>query len=136
MNACTGSSLWLAFTRFAISGGIAACIAVFIYIVCAVFLALPPLTANLLSYAAQLGISYQLHRSFSFDGAAGGAGSMMRYGLLSLGAFACNSLWVWLCTHVLRLSPWTPLMPMIFVTPLMTFLLARHWVFTFSGGRN
>jgi putative flippase GtrA len=135
MHSLTGSSSWLAFTRFAISGGIAACIAVAVYVACAVVMPFAPLTANLLSYVAQLGVSYQLHRSVSFAGARGGLRSMTRYGALSLAAFACNSLWVWILTHGLRWPAWTPLVPMIAVTPVMTFLLARHWVFDSSDRR-
>ena len=136
MHSFNTSSSWLAFTRFAISGGIAACVAIGVYVACAIVMHFPPLTANLLSYVAQLGVSYQLHRSFSFAGASGGLRSMTRYGALSLAAFACNSLWVWICTHILRWPAWTPLAPMIFVTPLMTFLLAKHWVFGGDDGRT
>lgn len=136
MSILTGSSPWQAFTRFAISGGLAACVAIMAYTLCAVLIGWSPLIANLLSYLAQLGVSYHLHCRFSFGITHGGMGSMARYAMLSVGAFACNSLWVWVCTHRLGLPAWTPLAPMIFVTPLMTFLLARYWVFAASDGRN
>lgn len=129
-------STWSAFSRFAISGGVAACVAIVVYFSCAVVLALPPLVANLLSYGAQLGVGYQLHRSFSFRYVGVDGRSMTRYLTLSLAAFALNSFWVWLCVHVMHLPPWTPLAPMIFATPVMTFLLARSWVFAVHDGGN
>ncbi|MEC3910805.1 GtrA family protein [Sphingobium sp. CR2-8] len=136
MRALILSSTWLAFTRFAISGGLAACVAIIVYAACAMMMGLHPQVANLLAYIAQLGVSYRLHRSFSFADAQSGAGSIARYCALSLGAFACNSLWVWICTRGLHWQPWTALLPMIFATPLVTFLLARHWVFAKRNGRN
>jgi hypothetical protein len=46
--------------------------------------------------------------------------------LISLGL---NSFWVWLLTEPFRLSPAWPIVPMLFVTPLVTFTLNRQWVF-------
>jgi hypothetical protein len=46
--------------------------------------------------------------------------------LISLGL---NSLWVALITGPLGLGPAWPILPMLFVTPAVTFLLNRHWVF-------
>jgi hypothetical protein len=36
---------------------------------------------------------------------------------------------VWLFTGPLELSPAWPILPMLFVTPAVTFLLNRQWVF-------
>lgn len=116
--------------RFVISGGLAALAAVGTYYVCAVMLGLAPLLANLLAFILQFGISYQLHRVFSFKVDVDLRDSMSRYVVVSLSAFGLNTIWVWLLTDALALAPWTPIVPMIAVTPCITFFASRHWAFT------
>ena len=45
------------------------------------------------------------------------------------GAFLLNSFWVWLLYSHLDLGRGAPILPMLFVTPVMTFVLNRQWVF-------
>lgn len=118
-----------AFVRFAISGGGIAFIAVATYYVCAMPLHLPPLLANLIAYLVQLVIGYQVHRIYSFGQVRMDRAGMARYLLLSLSALAMNSLWVWGLTDLAGFARWTPIVPMVAVTPIITFLVARHWVF-------
>ena len=54
---------------------------------------------------------------------------IVRFLIASAFAFALNSLWVWLAVEVLRLSPLAPLPAMVIVTPLMSFVANRYWVF-------
>lgn len=121
--------------RFVISGGVAAVAAVGTYTLCAVVLGLAPLLANLLAFILQFGLSYQLHRAFSFKVDVNLRASMSRYVVVSLSAFALNTAWVWLFTDPLGLAAWTPIVPMIVVTPCVTFLASRHWAFT-PGDRD
>lgn len=116
--------------RFVVSGGLAAVAAVGTYYLCAVTLAIAPLLANLIAFAVQFGISFQLHRLFSFKVTVNLIGSISRYVIVSLIAFLLNTLWVWLLTDPLALAPWTPIVPMVFVTPCITFFASRNWVFT------
>lgn len=123
-----------AFARFAISGGGVALVAVATYYLCAVPLALPPLLANLIAYLTQLVVGYQAHRLFSFRQQRRDAASMVRYAIMSVGAFGLNSLWVWALTDLAGLARWTPIVPMVALTPLITFALARYWVFVDRDG--
>jgi putative flippase GtrA len=53
----------------------------------------------------------------------------VKFVTVSLISLGLNSLWVWLFTGPLELSPAWPILPMLFVTPAVTFLLNRQWVF-------
>lgn len=121
--------------RFVISGGVAAVAAVGTYALCAVVLGVPPLLANLIAFVLQFGVSYQLHRVFSFKVDVSLRASMTRYVVVSLSAFGLNTIWVWLLTGALGLAAWTPIVPMIVVTPCLTFLASRHWAFV-AGDRD
>ena len=48
---------------------------------------------------------------------------------VSLISYALNSFWVWLLFSRLQLGRAAPIAPMVFVTPGVTFLLNRQWVF-------
>ena len=53
-----------------------------------------------------------------------------RFFLVSLVSFGLNSLFVWILTGPLLDGPeWWPVVPMLFVTPFVTFALNRRWVF-------
>lgn len=118
-----------AFVRFAINGGGVALVAVATYYLCAVILGWAPLLANFTAYVTQLVLGYQMHRIYSFRQGGANFASMARYILMSVSAFALNSLWVWLLTGLLGLASWAPIILMVAATPVMTFIVARHWVF-------
>ena len=44
-------------------------------------------------------------------------------------SYALNSLWVWLLYTHLDLGRAAPIAPMLCVTPVVTFVLNRQWVF-------
>ena len=48
---------------------------------------------------------------------------------VSVISYALNSLWVWLLYTHLDLGRAAPIAPMLFVTPVVTFVLNRQWVF-------
>jgi putative flippase GtrA len=71
-----------------------------------------------------------MHSKWSFKGQGERtAGTAVRFVAVSLLSLALNSLWVALITGPLGLGPAWPILPMLFVTPAVTFLLNRHWVF-------
>ena len=51
-----------------------------------------------------------------------------KFFVVSLISLGLNSLWVALITGPLGLGPAWPLLPMLFVTPAVTFILNRQWV--------
>ena len=90
-----------------------------------------PLVANCISTAFGLCAGYVVHSRWSFAAQPdGGEGlQVARFLLASLIAFCINSLWVWLLVLTLGLSPLAPVPLMMLVTPWISFLLNRHWVF-------
>jgi hypothetical protein len=53
--------------------------------------------------------------------------------LVSLTGLLCNLFWVELLVHLMRAPDWTPVVPMIAVTPGLTFAINRWWVFGVAG---
>ena len=91
-----------------------------------------PMTAIVLATAAAMVVGYTIHSRFTFvgHGERGSTGRTVgRFFVANMLGFAVNSLWVWLFTGVLRLSPHLVSLPMFFVTPAMLFWLNRQWVF-------
>lgn len=122
----------LQFIRFGFSGGVATAISLVIYYVMAVWRRDPPQLANFLAYVAAVIIGYMLHSRFSFRGHGtrdSTARTTGRFVVTSLVSYALNAFWVWLFTHPLGWPRWSPMAPMLFVTPLATFALNRRWVF-------
>jgi putative flippase GtrA len=118
--------------RFAIAGFGVTVFSVLVYAGFASGLHVHPLIANVFSYASGFVASYAAHSRWSFRterrGEEEGA-TMLRFLIASGFAFALNSFWVWLMTIALHLPPLAPVPAMMFVTPLMSFILNRWWVF-------
>lgn len=116
--------------RFAIAGLGVTLFAAAVYLAAATALHIPPLVANTISTLCGVGVGYLVHSRWSFR--AGGEGEALvlaRFLLAAAGAFALNSLWVWLAVHAFRLPAWTPVTGMVFATPLASFAVNRYWVF-------
>jgi len=117
--------------RFLISGGIVTLLGIGVYAAVALGVGWHPQLANLLAYATAMATGYLLHSRWSFrdHGQERDRGTLGRFVTVSLISLALNSLWVWILTGPLRLSPAWPILPMLFVTPVVTFTLNRAWVF-------
>jgi uncharacterized membrane protein len=72
-----------------------------------------------------------MHSQWSFRGHGGDRthGTKLRFVIVSLISYGLNSFWVWLLFSQLQLGRAAPIVPMLFVTPAVTFLLNRQWVF-------
>jgi putative flippase GtrA len=89
-----------------------------------------PQIGNFLAYVSAAATGYVMHSRWSFRGHGERTrGTAARFVVVSLISLALNSFWVWLITGPLRLGPAWPIAPMIFVTPAVTFVLNRQWVF-------
>ncbi|CAA9517628.1 MAG: hypothetical protein AVDCRST_MAG31-1390 [uncultured Sphingomonas sp.] len=117
--------------RFLVSGGIVTALGVGVYAVVALDLRWHPQLGNLLAYVTAVATGYLLHSRWSFrdHGGERSGGTLARFITVSLISLGLNSFWVWLLTEPFRLSPAWPIVPMLFVTPLVTFTLNRQWVF-------
>jgi putative flippase GtrA len=117
--------------RFLVSGGIVTALGVGVYALVALALRWHPQLGNFLAYVTAMATGYLLHSRWSFrdHGGERSSGTLARFVTVSLISLGLNSFWVWLLTEPFRLSPAWPIVPMLFVTPLVTFTLNRQWVF-------
>lgn len=77
-------------------------------------------------------ISYVTHGIFSFSGHGERDRHHVRFSrffLVNLLGFAANQFWVWLLVKQLGGATWWPIIPFILVTPWLTFVLHRRWVY-------
>lgn len=116
--------------RFLISGALVTALGVGVYALVALWLRWHPQLGNLLAYLTAMGTGYVMHSRWSFrDHGERSASTAVKFVIVSLISLALNSFWVWLFTGPLGLSPAWPILPMLFATPIVTFLLNRQWVF-------
>ena len=118
--------------RFGLVGGFVTIIGVIVYWVPATFMGVAPLLSNLLAYAVAVAIGYVLHSRVSFRGHGSRDNVAKRTGrffVVSLVSLGLNSLFVGVLTGPLDGPTWWPVIPMVFVTPMVTFYLNRQWVF-------
>ena len=128
------SSLLGQLIRFGISGGIATAVYAMVYSPLAKYEIVTPSVANLAGYFVAMISGYFLHSYWSFRGDGerdNVAQTGSRFFAVSLVSLGLNSLFVWVLTEdsMLNGAWWWPLIPILFVTPLVTFALNRIWVF-------
>ena len=117
--------------RFIISGAFVTALGVAVYALVALALRWHPQLGNFLAYVVAMATGYLMHSRWSFRDHGGERthGTKVRFVIVSLVSYALNSFWVWLLTEALDLDPAWPILPMLFVTPAVTFVLNRQWVF-------
>ena len=118
--------------RYGLTGGFVTALGAGAYWVTATFMGVPPLLANVIAYAVAVAVGYVMHSRWSFRGHGrrdNMARTTTRFFVVSLVSFGLNSAWVWLLTGPLHGPTWWPVVPMLFVTPFVTFALNRKWVF-------
>jgi putative flippase GtrA len=117
--------------RFGVSGAAATALGVSIYAIVALVLKWHPQLGNFLAYAIAVASGYFMHSYWSFKdhGAERTYATKVRFVTVSIISYALNSFWVWLLFTHLALGRSAPIIPMLFVTPLVTFTLNRQWVF-------
>ena len=117
--------------RFALTGGFVTALGLGVYAIVALGLRWDPQLGNFLAYAVAVGTGYVLHSRWSFRGHGGErtGSTKLRFAIVSVISYALNCLWVWLFYTYLDLGRAVPMIPMLFVTPVVTFVLNRQWVF-------
>lgn len=117
--------------RFVISGAAVTALGVAVYAVVAIVLKWNPQLGNFLAYAVAVATGYVMHSRWSFKDHGGQRDSRtkVRFVIVSLISYALNSFWVWLVYSRLHLGRAAPILPMVFITPGVTFFLNRQWVF-------
>ena len=118
--------------RFGIAGGMATALYTVVYSPLAGFGITSEQVANLCGYLVAMGSGYLMHSKWSFRGhGAEASQTSWRFFVVSLVSLAINTAFVWVLTDDAMLHGpwWWPLVPILFVTPLITFALNRFWVF-------
>jgi putative flippase GtrA len=120
--------------RFGLVGGFVTGLYVLVYSPLASLEIASPQIANLAGYFVAMVTGYILHSRWSFRGHGSrdnAARTTGRFFIVSLISLALNALFVFVLTDSLMLDGpwWWPLIPILFVTPLVTFTLNRQWVF-------
>jgi putative flippase GtrA len=118
-------------TRFVVGGAFVTLLGLGAYALIALVLRWHPQLANFLAYLVAMVTGYVTHSQWSFrgHGADRTHGTRFKFVVVSLISLGLNSFWVWLCFSQLQLGRAAPMVPMLFVTPAVTFLLNRQWVF-------
>ena len=117
--------------RFAMSGAAATALGVGVYALVALALRWHPQLGNFLAYVIAVATGYFMHSTWSFKGHGSERthATRLRFVIVSVISYALNSFWVWLLYTYLGLGRAAPIAPMLFVTPAVTFVLNRQWVF-------
>jgi putative flippase GtrA len=118
--------------RFGIAGGIATLLGAATYWMSATLWGVAPLLANFFGYLVAMVSGYVMYSRWTFKGHGqrdDPVRTTSRFFLVSLASLALNSFFVWLLTGLLEGPTWWPVLTMVFVTPAVTFLLNRQWVF-------
>jgi putative flippase GtrA len=91
-----------------------------------------PMLSMTLNYVVFTGLGYYLHSRFSFRGHGSRdrpAARTIRFFTVNTAGFLLNQLFVWYLVKHLGGPVWWSVIPIVFVTPLVTFSLNRRWVF-------
>lgn len=118
--------------RYAVAGAIITLLVAASYWAVAEFLHVDPMVSLTLVFLFFTGVSYVTHGAFSFRGHGSRDRSHVRatrFLIINLLGFATNQLFVWLLVKQIGGPTWWPVIPIILVTPLLTFTLHRRWVF-------
>jgi putative flippase GtrA len=110
---------------------VATAIGIGAYAIVALVLRWHPQLGNFLAYVVAVASGYLLHSKWSFagHGSERTQGTKLRFVTVSIISYALNSFWVWLLFSYFHYGPAAPILPMLFVTPAVTFVLNRQWVF-------
>jgi putative flippase GtrA len=118
--------------RYAVAGAIITVLVAASYWAVADLLGVDPMLSLALVFLFFTAVSYVTHGAYSFRGHGGRDRQHVRaarFLVTNLIGFATNQFFVWFLVKYLGGPTWWPVIPILFVTPLVTFALNRRWVF-------
>ena len=118
--------------RFALTGGLLTVLVAAGYWVVAELLGVEPLLSMTINYLVFTGLGYLLHSRWSFRGHGSrdnAKARTVRFFTVNTIGFLLNQFFVWLLVKQMGGPTWWPVIPVLFVTPFVTFALNRKWVF-------
>ncbi len=119
-------------TRYAFAGAVITVMVAASYWAIAEFLNVDPMVSLTIVFLVFTVVSYIVHGVFSFRDHGGRDRQhvrLTRFLAVNLVGFGTNQFFVWLLVKELGGPNWWPVIPMVFVTPVLTFVLHRRWVF-------
>lgn len=128
------SSILVQMLRYGFAGGLATLVYSCVYLPLAwwVFPGEHAVFAVPFAFASALTVGFFLHSHFSFAGHGTRENSGRQHGkflIAHLIGLTLNVAFTWFLTAGLGAPAWAPLLPSVTITPLVTFLLQRQWVF-------
>jgi len=118
--------------RFGLTGVLLTLLVAGGYWILADMFGVEPMLSMTLNYLVFTALGYALHSRFSFRGHGGrdnpGARTL-RFFVVNTSGFLANQFFIWLLVKQMGGPVWWSVIPIVFVTPLLTFSLNRRWVF-------
>jgi putative flippase GtrA len=118
--------------RFGLSGGLLTLFVAGGYWAVATLLHVDPNLSLLLVFIVAAALGYVLHSEFSFRGHGARDRAhirTIRFFVTTTLGFMANQFFVWLLVKQLGGPTWWPVIPIVLVSPILTFTLNRRWVF-------
>jgi putative flippase GtrA len=121
--------------RFGLTGGLLSLLVAGGYWTVAALIEVEPMLSLTLNYLAFTPLGYILHSRFSFKGhgsrdQARAGMRKLRFFVINTFGFVLNQFFVWYLVKHLGGPIWWSVIPILFVTPLVTFSVQRQWVFS------
>jgi putative flippase GtrA len=118
--------------RFGLTGGLLTLLVAGGYWLLAALTDIHPQIALTMSYLVFTPLGYLIHSRWSFKGHGArdkAAVRLVRFLTVNTSGFLLNQLFVWYLVRHLGGPIWWSVIPIVLVTPLVTFSLNRRWVF-------
>lgn len=118
--------------RFGLTGGLLTLLVAGGYWLLAEFAGVEPMLSLTLNFLVFTALGYLLHSRISFRGHGSRDRAhvrTLRFLTVNVIGFLSNQFFVWLLVKHLGGPTWWPVLPIVLVTPLLTFALNRRWVF-------
>jgi putative flippase GtrA len=119
--------------RYGVAGGVITILVAASYWAIAEFGGIDPMVSLAITFVFFSGVSFVTHGAFSFKGHGTRERPHvrgLRFFAVNILGFLLNQLFVWFLVKQLGGPNWWPTVPMILVTPLITFFLHRRWVYS------
>lgn len=131
-NRAEHGALMAQLLRFGLTGGLLTVLVAGGYWLLATFAGVEPMLSLTLNFLVFTALGYVLHSRFSFRGHGARDRAhvrTLRFLTVNTIGFLANQFFVWLLVRELGGPTWWPVVPIVLVTPLLTFALNRRWVF-------
>jgi len=115
--------------RFATTGALATTTHICVALTLNEAVGVVPFWANFMAFLFAWPVSYLGNFFWTFETSSTHQWSVPRFGITSITGLVLSQSIVWISTEALGLSLRWALVPVIFVVPLVSFLMSRYWAF-------